>query len=96
MRRRTREQDLTRPCGCKSGAALSIAALVGWPAWQLASGPPHTPLGIALAFIAYPLVVVGAGVLGKLGGILVGRERHRRLRRQLARRPAVRIPTAEG
>jgi hypothetical protein len=84
-RMRRRLERTARPCGCKSGAAFSLAALAGWPAWILLPDPPDGALSIGLATVAYPAVVIGAGVAGKLGGIAVGRWRHRRLRAQLAR-----------
>lgn len=58
---------------------------MGWPAWTLLAEQPSGALSIALATVAYPAVVIGAGAAGKLGGIAVGRWRHRRLRAQLAR-----------
>lgn len=72
------------PCGCKSGAALSLAALIAWPAWIITSSMPREPLGWALAILAYVPVVVVAGVIGKVAGIAVGRWRHRYLLRKLA------------
>jgi hypothetical protein len=82
---RERLESTARPCGCKSGAAFSLAALVGWPAWTVLADPPHGAVSIGLATVAYPAVVVGAGAVGKLSGIAVGRWRHRRLRAQLTR-----------
>lgn len=89
-----RELERTaRPCGCKSGAALSLVALAGWPAWIFASGLPDTPVGLVLIFVGYAFVVIGAGILGKLAGIAAGRHRHRRLRRHLTQRLAVLAPS---
>lgn len=93
---RRRLERTARPCGCKSGAALSIVALVGWPLWRLLSGLPQDALAIGLAIVAYPAVVVAAGIAGKLAGILVGRWRHRRLRRRLLRRASLITPAAES
>ncbi len=98
---RRKLQETAHPCGCKSGAALSLLAILAWPVWIWASGPPHAPLGIALALLAYPVVVLIAGFAGKLAGILTGRWRHRRLRRRLAKRrvrspaPALAHPLGE-
>jgi hypothetical protein len=86
---RRKLQETAHPCGCKSGAALSLLAIVAWPVWTLTSGPPHTPLGIVLALLAYPMVVLVAGFAGKLAGILTGGWRHRRLRRRLAQHSAL-------
>lgn len=86
LRRKLRET--AHPCGCKSGAALSLLAILAWPAWTWSSGPPQTPLGIGLAVLAYPVVVLVAGFAGKLAGIITGRLRHQRLRRRLAKRLA--------
>jgi hypothetical protein len=73
-----------RPCGCKSGAALSALALVGWPIWMWLSPSVATLPDILLATAAYPVVIVTAGVVGKVTGIVTGRRYHRRLRRRLA------------
>src|SRR6185437_6872876 len=86
---RRRLHTTARPCGCKSGAAAALGALIFWPAWMLASGAPHTLFGWGTAIVAYPLLVVAAGVTGKVVGIATGRWRHRRLRRQLAKCLAV-------
>jgi hypothetical protein len=68
---------------------LTLAALIGWPASSVASGIPHAPIEIATALLTYAAVVIGSGTVGKFAGIVVGRFRHRRLRRQLAKRLAV-------
>lgn len=86
---RRRLAETARPCGCKSGAVLSVAALVTWPVWTVASGPPSSPPGVGVALVSYALVVVAAGIMGKVAGIAAGRLHHRRLRRQLAQRVAV-------
>jgi hypothetical protein len=74
------------PCGCKSGALATLAALVGWPIWVVASGPPTAPLTVAKALATYTAVVIGAALVGKLAGIAAGRAHYRRLRRRLAHR----------
>jgi hypothetical protein len=56
-------------CGCKSGAAFVVAALVAWPVWVALSGPPTTPADVVLSIATYAGVVVGAGVAGKVAGI---------------------------
>ncbi len=83
-----RLETTARPCGCKSGAALTLAACVGWPAYVVASGIPHRPIDVGVALLTYAAVVIGSGVVGKLAGIVMGRIRHRRLRRRLAQRLA--------
>jgi len=77
-----RVKRTAHPCGCKSGAVMVIVALVGWPAWRLAEGPPPDIPG---AVAAWGGLVVAAALVGKLGGIAVGRWNHRRLRRALDR-----------
>jgi hypothetical protein len=72
---------------------MSTLALVGWPAWRITSEVPKTGVNIVLAVLAYAGVVVGAGAVGKLAGIAVGRARFRHLRRALDR--ALALP-AEG
>jgi hypothetical protein len=72
-----------RPCGCKSGAAMALIALAGWPAWRAAAGLPTSVIGIAEAVLAWAGVVMCAAIAGKLAGIAVGRARHRRLLRRL-------------
>jgi hypothetical protein len=61
----------------------------------VASGPPRSRLGIGVALVAYPLVVIAAALVGKAAGIMVGRWRHRRLRRQLSHRMADLLSMAE-
>jgi hypothetical protein len=93
---RRRLQETERPCGCKSGAALVLVALVAFPLWTfVVSGPPRTPLGVVLAVGIYAFVVVAAGVVGKVAGIVVGRWRHRHLRARLARRLVLARQAAE-
>jgi hypothetical protein len=94
LRRGLRETE--RPCGCKSGAALTLAALAAWPTWTLATGPPQTPGGVVRAVLAYPLVIVAAALAGKVTGIAFGRWRHRRLQRRLAQRLALVVATERG
>lgn len=77
-------QKTARPCGCKSGAALSASALVGWPVWMWLSPSVATLHDVLAATAAYPVVIIAAGVVGKVAGIVIGRRRHRRLRRRLA------------
>jgi hypothetical protein len=88
-------RQTARPCGCKSGAAFTLAALVGWPVWIAISGVPHNPIEIGTAPFVYAGVVIGAGVAGKLAGIAVGRARHRRLRHRFERR-LTGVPTDGG
>ncbi len=83
---RERLERTARPCGCKSGALMSLAALVAWPVWIATSAAPRTLAGLAQSLVAYAFVVLAAGVIGKLSGIAVGRQVHGRVRRQLARR----------
>jgi hypothetical protein len=90
LSRKLRETE--RPCGCKSGAALTLMALIGWPAWTLVTGPPQTFAGVALAIAAYAAVVLAAALVGKVAGIAVGRWRHRRLQRQLTRHLVLAVP----
>jgi hypothetical protein len=80
-----RLKKTARPCGCKSGAAASVVALVGWPVWVVLSAVPDTMLGFVGAVVLYGMVVIGAGVVGKIVGIVVGRRRHRRLQERLQR-----------
>jgi hypothetical protein len=84
-----RLERTAKPCGCKSGAALMLVAVVSWPAWVIASGIPRSPAGIAEALAAYFGLVAGSAVVGKLAGILAGRVRHRRLQRRLRGRLAI-------
>lgn len=91
---RRRLKETAHPCGCKSGAALALVALIAWPLRFILVGPPLTPLGLGLAIVGYAFVVVAAGLVGKVAGIVVGRWRHRRLRERLARRLVLARPTA--
>jgi hypothetical protein len=93
---RSRLQRTARPCGCKSGAALALAALVVWPVWTFMSGPPQTAFGVGLATVTYAFLVVISGVVGKVAGIVVGRRRHQRTRAQLAQRLALVRQAPEG
>jgi hypothetical protein len=93
---RRRLQETARPCGCKSGATLSILALVSWPIWTFVSSPPQTLLEWVLTPVSYGLAVIASGLIGKVAGILVGRWRHRHLHEQLARRLARLALTAGG
>lgn len=78
------------PCGCKSGAASSLLALVGWPVFLIVSGRfPHSILGALVAIVVYGTVVIAAGIAGKVAGIAVGRRRHQRLQRKLQDRLAL-------
>lgn len=62
---------------------MVMLGLVGWPIWRISSGTPSSVGAIAAAMLAWAGIVIAAAVAGKLGGIAVGRLRHRRLRRQL-------------
>ncbi len=84
--RRLKQTEHT--CGCKSGAALMLAAIVGWPVWVVLSGIPRASLSIAGAVLTYAGVVIASAVIGKLAGIAAGRLRHRRVKHQLACRLA--------
>jgi hypothetical protein len=75
-----------RPCGCKSGAALMLAAFFGWPAWIIYSGIPHEIAGIATALLFYIPIVLISAVVGKLAGIIVGQLRYRHLLFQFTQR----------
>ena len=78
-----------RPCGCKSGAAASLFVLVAWPAWIVESGRwPDSIVGALAALLVYAFAVIGAGVAGKVAGIVVVRHRHRRLQRAFSARVA--------
>jgi len=74
-----------RPCGCKSGAALMLLAVIGWPVGVAISGLPRGWVSIAVALALYVAVVVGSAVVGKLGGIVAGRLLQRRVTRQFGR-----------
>jgi hypothetical protein len=83
-------RDTAHPCGCKSGAAASLLALVWWPAFVIASGRfPHSILGALVAIVVYGGVIILAGVAGKVAGIGVGRRRHLRLERAFRDRVAL-------
>lgn len=84
---RRRMQKTARPCGCKAGAALALAAVVLWPV-RFVAEPPRTVIGAGLMVAVYGLVVVAAGLGGKLAGITVGRLQHQYFRRRLARHVA--------
>lgn len=77
-----------RPCGCKSGAALMLLAVIGWPVGVAVSGLPRGWVSIGVALALYVGVVVGSAVVGKAGGIVAGRLLQRRVRRQFERRLA--------
>jgi hypothetical protein len=77
------------PCGCKSGAAASLFAMLFWPVFVVVSGRvPRSIAGMLVAVVVYGGVVIGAGVAGKVVGIVVARRTHRRVRRQLQARYA--------
>jgi hypothetical protein len=80
---RQRVARTAHPCGCKSGAIMVIAALVVWPAWRIWSGVPHSVAGAIGALAAWAGVILASALGGKVGGIVVGRWRHKRLRQQL-------------
>jgi hypothetical protein len=82
-RLRGRVARTAHPCGCKSGALLSLVALAGWPIWLIAWHRPGSLLGALLAVPLYLAVVVAAGATGKVAGMAAGRVRHRRLRQRL-------------
>ena len=82
-RLRNRIQRLAKPCGCTSGAALMLFALVGWPVEVIAHGIPHTVWGGAAVVAEYFAIVLAAAVVGKGGGIIVGLLRRRRYQRRL-------------
>ena len=78
------------PCGCKSGAAASLLALFCWPVFVIASTRlPRSILGALSALVVYGVVVIGAGVAGKVAGIVVGRSKHRRVLQRLVHRLAL-------
>ena len=84
-RLRRRLESLPKPCGCKSGAALTLLALIGWPIRMILGDMPGTALGIAAWLGTYPLAVLGAALVGKVAGIGVGRAQRRWLRFLLKR-----------
>jgi hypothetical protein len=88
-RLRAQLDKLARPCGCKSGAALTVLALVGWPIRVVTEGVPHTPLRLVAALVTYALVVLAAAIVGKVAGIVVGRVRRRWYRRRLSSRLSI-------
>jgi hypothetical protein len=78
------------PCGCKSGAVASLVALFCWPLFVIVSSDlPRSFVGALGAVVVYGVVVIGAGVAGKVAGILVGRSKHRRVRQRLVHRLAL-------
>jgi len=77
-----------RPCGCKSGAAMTLAALVGWPAMFLLASGGRSAREIVVAVVTYPFVVLAGALAGKIAGIVAGRATHSWLRRRLQRRLA--------
>jgi hypothetical protein len=83
---RRRLAHTTRPCGCKSGAAATLAALAAVIVWASTGGVPSGILAAATSALAALGVVLGAAVAGKLCGIAVGSLRHRRLRSRFTRR----------
>ncbi|HST67190.1 MAG TPA: hypothetical protein VLM05_18580 [Mycobacteriales bacterium] len=93
---RSRLDRTERPCGCKSGAAAMLAAFVAWPVWAVVHGVTPTPAGIAGPVLAYPVVVIGGALGGKVAGILTGRLRHRIALARLARRVAAARGTVGG
>ena len=75
-----------RPCGCKSGAVFSLTALRGSIVWWAVRGLPPDPMGAGIAVLGSLLVAIAAGLVGKLAGIVAGRQRHRSIQRRLAQR----------
>jgi hypothetical protein len=78
--------NTARPCGCKSGAVFSLSALTGSIVWWAVRGLPPDPVRVGIAVLGSLLVAIAAGLVGKLAGIVVGRQRHRSLQRRLAQR----------
>src|SRR5437588_19318 len=74
---RQRVTRTARPCGCKSGAVMVIVALVVWPVWRIWSGLPNSGPGVAGALAGWAGAIAASAVVGKLGGIAVGRWRHK-------------------
>jgi hypothetical protein len=64
----------------------SLGALVGVIVWRAVNGLPSGAISAGVAVLGSLVLVVAAGVVGKLAGIAVGRQRHRILSRRLARR----------
>lgn len=93
-RLRAHLDKLASPCGCKSGAALTLVALVGWPVKALTDGVALTPRGLLTALATYVLVVLAAAIVGKVAGIVVGRLRRRWYQRRLTARLAVAVAVA--
>lgn len=85
-RLRERVDKLAKPCGCKSGAALTLLALIGWPVRVIAHGAPSTFVGILAVLVTYALVVFAAAIVGKGAGIAVGLLRRRWYQRRLDHR----------
>jgi hypothetical protein len=79
------------PCGCKSGAIFMVLAIVGWPVRVVITGLSLTIAGLASFLLTYLAIIVASALVGKLGGIAVGRLRHRSLKRQFARRLAAHV-----
>lgn len=86
---RQKLEKTAHPCGCKSGAAFALVALLAFPVGIAVSGMARTLLRDVVVVLAYPVVVVALGLVGKVAGIVVGRWRYRSLRRRLTRRLAV-------
>lgn len=95
-RLRERIEKLAKPCGCKSGAALTLLALIGWPIKVIAEGVPRTFLGVVAGLAIYPLVVFAAAIAGKLAGIVVGRVRRRWYQRRLYNRLFIASASVRG
>ncbi len=68
------ERTDQRSCGCRESAIFALTALIVWPAWVAMSGSLSTDSLLPVA-IAYPFVVIGAGVAGKIAGMLWARYR---------------------
>jgi hypothetical protein len=83
---RRRLEHTARPCGCKTGAVASVTALGATVVWHTAGGLPSGLLQVGLAVLTSFLVVIAAGVAGKLAGIAIGRQHHWLVRWRLARR----------
>jgi hypothetical protein len=93
---RRRLDQTAHPCGCKSGAALTLVAAFAWPTYLVASGVPRSPGAAGAALVIYAFVVIAAAVTGKLAGIVVGRWHHRQLRRRLDERLAAIAAVPQG
>ena len=83
-RLRERIDKLAKPCGCKSGAALTLLALIGWPVKVITDGVPRTFAGVVAVLATYPVGVFAAAIVGKVAGIVVGRIRRRWYQRRLS------------